>query len=209
MINRQVSYKKAVWMLTKKRLLNPPPPNGILFVGSSIFRLWQTLELDLSPLPVYNQAFGGSRTWEILHYAERLVIPHRPQIIVYYAGSNDISAGETAESITQHFQMFVEHIAQQLPSTLIFFVSINRAPAKQAKWFVVDHANDAIAQYCRTMSNLDFIDVNPCLFENGQPRLELYLDDLVHLQPLAYQEFTKVIKPILQNAYSSVNSCRS
>ena len=54
-----------------------------MFVGSNIFRLWKTLELDMSPLPVINQAFGGARTWEILYYSDRLIIPYQPKIIVY------------------------------------------------------------------------------------------------------------------------------
>ena len=201
MTNRQVGHKKAVWMLSKKRLLRPPPKNGIMFIGSSIFRLWTTLEADLNPLPVYNQAFGGSRTWEVLHYADKLVLPHQPNIIVYYCGSNDISAGESANTIARNFQMFAEYTAVHLPKTPIFFVSINRAPEKQAKWSAVDRANMAIAQYCHDTLNLGFIDVNPCLFADNRPCYDLYLDDLVHLQPLAYQEFTKIIKPILEQAY--------
>ena len=98
-MNRRVWHQKAVSILTKKRLLNPPPKHGIMFVGSSIFRLWRTLKSDFSPLPVYNQAFGGSRTWEVLHYARELILPHQPKIIVYYCGSNDINAGENAVAI--------------------------------------------------------------------------------------------------------------
>ena len=37
-------------------------PGKILFVGSSIFRLWESVRTDMAPLPVFNHAFGGSRT---------------------------------------------------------------------------------------------------------------------------------------------------
>lgn len=62
-VNNQIGYKQAVNILANKRLINPPAKNNIIFIGSSIFRLWKTLEADMSPLTVCNQAFGGSRTW--------------------------------------------------------------------------------------------------------------------------------------------------
>lgn len=199
--NEPIAFQKAVSILTNKRLINPPCTGGIIFIGSSIFRLWKTLESDMSPLPVCNQAFGGSRTWEVLHYADQLIIPHQPKIIVYYCGSNDISAGKNAIGIRERFQKFVEYIAIHLPQAHIFFVSINRAPAKRLKWFVVDAANDLIQQYCSYTRNVDFIDVNPALFVDDQPLLELYLDDQVHFKSSVYIKFTKIIKPILENAW--------
>src|SRR5512139_3688706 len=35
----------------------PPVPGGILFVGSSIFRLWTNVAEMMAPLPVLNRAF--------------------------------------------------------------------------------------------------------------------------------------------------------
>ena len=99
-----------------------------MFVGSSIFRLWKTLEFDMCPLPIVNRTFGGSKTWEVLYYADRLIIPDRPKIIVYYCGSNDINAGSDAKEIKERFQIFVEYLRTHLPQTQVCFVSINRAP---------------------------------------------------------------------------------
>src|SRR5262245_12141591 len=77
----------------------PPPKDAILFIGSSIFRQWTNVREHMAPLPVFNRAFGGSRTWEVLHYMDRIVLPYRPRIIVYYTGSNDVNAGEPAAAI--------------------------------------------------------------------------------------------------------------
>lgn len=136
-----------------------------------------------------------------MHYTEKLIIPHQPKIIVYYCGSNDINAGKKAAGIKQRFQKFVEYIANHLPQTRIFFVSINRVPAKQLKWSVIDRANYLIQKYCDATSNVRFIDVNPVLFLDGEPRMELYLADQVHLKTQAYMEFSKIIKPILEDAW--------
>ena len=45
---------------------SPPAKGGILFVGSSIFRLWTSVPGQMAPLPVLNRAFGGSRTGDQL-----------------------------------------------------------------------------------------------------------------------------------------------
>ena len=170
----------------------------IVFVGSSIFRLWKTLAKDLHPLPVVNRAFGGARTWEVLYYADRLILTQQPKIVVYYCGSNDINAGAKAAEIQARFALFAEYLIACLPEIQIFFVSINRAPQKQSKWGIVDAANNAIRQYATTMPNLEFIDVNPVLFNKAvKPRTDLYLNDLVHLTPSTYQAFTRIIRPIL------------
>jgi len=208
--NQSVGHKQQVWQLIARRNLKPISSQQIMFVGSSIFRLWKTLESDMYPLPVVNQAFGGSKTWEVLYYADKLIIPYKPKIIVYYCGSNDINAGSDAAGIQQRFQMFAEYIKTHLPQTQIFFVAINRAPQKQQKWQIVDAANDAIRQYTENTPNLEFIDVNPALFDDqNQLRLELFTGDRVHLKPAAYQAFTAIIKPILQDAWDKLSSSGS
>ena len=49
------------------------------------------------------------------------------------------------------------------------------------------------------------IDVNPVLFDaQGNPRLELYKPDLLHFNPPAYVEFTKIVKPVIKRAWAEV-----
>ena len=182
--------------------INPPPKGAILFVGSSIFRQWTNLKHHMAPLPVFNRAFGGSRTLELLYYMDKIVLPYKPRIIVYYCGSNDVNAGATAPEIFLHFKQFSDRVAQELPATLVFYVSINRAPQKMDKWDVVDSANALIRDFCSSTKKREYIDVNPVLFDgNGKPRMELYRDDKLHFKDPAYEEFTRVIKPVLQKAW--------
>jgi len=183
--------------------VSPPPRDGILFVGSSIFRLWTNVTEQMAPLPVFNRGFGGSRTWEILAYMDKIVLPYEPEIIVYYCGSNDVNAGEPADAIVARFEQFVKRVAERLPETRVFFVSIHRSPDKRARWSVVDEANARIKALAYATPNLDYIEVNPVLFDaRDEPRTELYLADGLHFHPPAYAEFTKIIKPVLERAWS-------
>jgi lysophospholipase L1-like esterase len=187
--------------------VDPPPRHAILFIGSSIFRQWEDLKEQMAPLTVFNRAFGGSRTADILFYMDEIVLPYEPKIIVYYCGSNDINAGEKADAISGRFREFVARVHAKLPATRIFFVSINRAPQKRDRWDIVDEANRQVRVHCQADRRLGFIDVNPALFDrDGNPRLELYQEDKLHFKPQAYTEFAAIIKPVIARAWDSLKA---
>ena len=185
----------------------PPPKDAILFIGSSIFRQWTNVKEHMAPLPVFNRAFGGSRTWEVLHYMDQIVLPYRPRIIVYYTGSNDVSAGEPAPAIAGRIKAFVARAHATLPDTLIYFVAINRSPDKRDRWNVVDAVNADLKATSATTPYLRYIDLNPALFDaRGEPRTELYQPDGLHFHPPAYDLFAAIVKPVLTEAWQQVGS---
>lgn len=184
----------------------PPPQQGILFIGSSIFRQWTTVAEDMAPLPVFNRAFGGSRTADILNHMDRIVLPYAPKLIVYYCGSNDVNANVTPAKIAANFREFVERVHRKLPETRVLYVAINRAPQKRKDWDKVDEANRQIAAYCRSDRRLGFADVNPALFDShGEPRMELYKTDQLHFHPPAYREFTRILRPVVESTWQAVS----
>ena len=197
-----VRYASAIEAFLQEDRTNPPPKEAILFIGSSIFRQWTNLKEQMAPLPVFNRAFGGSRTADVLYHMDKIVLPYKPRIIVYYCGSNDINGGEPSTAIFERTKAFCERVHAGLPATRILYVSINRAPQKQNRWDVVDSTNAMVKQYCSTVGYLGFIDVNPVLFDReGQPRTELYQPDLLHFKDTAYVEFTGVIKPVVEQVW--------
>ena len=201
----KVRFAEAIEAFEKADREAPPPSKSILFIGSSIFRLWKGLKEQMAPLPVFNRAFGGSRTSEILAYMDRIVLPYRPRVIVYYCGSNDINANVTPGEIAANFREFVERVRKPLPETRILFVSINKAPQKMDRWREVDEANRLVEAYCAKEKGLRYIDVNPALFNGaGEARMELYLPDRLHFLDPAYDEFTRIIKPVVAEEWARV-----
>ena len=182
----------------------PPPQNAILFIGSSIFRQWTNVKEQMAPLPVFNRAFGGSRTWEVLHYMGQIVLPYRPRIIVYYTGSNDVNAGQSAQAILGRTMEFMARAHTALPATRIYYVAINRSPDKRDKWDVVDAVNAQMKTTASSTPYVGYIDLNPVLFKHGEPRMELYRPDGLHFHPPAYDEFTAIMKPVLTQAWHEV-----
>jgi len=200
---RSVRFQSEIDAFLKEDSLALPPQGAILFIGSSIFRRWTHLKEQMAPLPVFNRAFGGSRTAEVLYFMDKIVLPYKPKIIVYYCGSNDINASEKSRDIFQRFKQFCDRVGDSLPSTQIFYVSINRAPQKKAKWNFVDSTNALVKEYCEQTKNRDYIDVNLILFDKkGEPRFELYKEDQLHFREPAYMEFTALLKPVIEKAWT-------
>lgn len=108
-----------------------PAPGGVLMVGSSIFRKWQTCARDLAPLPLTNRAFGGSRTSDQLFFFDQIVPSSRAALVVWYCGSNDINAREAPDSILTNTKEWIGRIHAALPEARIVLVSVIRAPQKR------------------------------------------------------------------------------
>ncbi|PWT83019.1 MAG: hypothetical protein C5B57_07750 [Blastocatellia bacterium] len=174
---------------------------NVVFVGSSIFHRWINLTSQMAPLPIVNRAIDGTQTSDMLRMLDSIV-RSRPKVIAYYCGSNDVDAGEPAAAIFDRIRQFVIRVATALPQARIVFVSINRAPEKRERWDVVDAVNHLVEGYAIKTKQLQYVDVNPALFNvDGTPRMELFLSDQLHLRPAAYDEFARVLKPVLTKAF--------
>ena len=196
-------YQAEIDAYLKSDSLSPPPAGGVVFVGSSIFRQWTTLAAHMAPLPAFNRAFGGSRTAEVLHYMDRIVLPYRPRFVVYYCGSNDVNAGEPAEAIVGRIIEFHNRLQAALPGSRLFFVSVIRAPQKRDRWPVVDSINIHVRQYAAEAQDIEFIDVNPVLLDSvGTIRGALYQPDSLHYRREAYDLFADASRPVLQRSWN-------
>ena len=183
-----------------------PERGGIVFTGSSIFRFWTHLTDQMAPLPVLNRAIAGTVTQDMLNRIGQLVLPYQPRIVVYYCGSNDVSAGEEAGPIVERTKRFVQILHEKSPNTFFYYTSIQKAPEKRARWDVVDAVNREMKRYSREALNAGYIDLNPVLFDShNNVRESLFLPDGLHFRPdsSAYPEFSQIVKPILMQAWET------
>jgi lysophospholipase L1-like esterase len=183
-----------------------PQHGGIVFTGSSIFQFWTHLTDQMAPLPVLNRAIAGTVTQDMLDRMGQLVLPYQPRIVVYYCGSNDISAGEDAGPIIERTKRFIQILHEKSPNTFFYYTSIQKAPEKRARWDVVEAVNREMERYTHQAMNVGYIDLNPVLFDSrGNVRMNLFLGDGLHFRPdsTAYPEFSQIVKPILTKAWES------
>jgi lysophospholipase L1-like esterase len=183
-----------------------PQHGGIVFTGSSIFQFWTRLTDQMAPLPVLNRAIAGTVTQDMLDRMGQLVLPYQPRIVVYYCGSNDISAGEDAAPIIERTKRYIQILHEKSPNTFFYYTSIHKAPEKRARWDVVEAVNREMERYSHQAMNVGYIDLNPVLFDSrGNVRMNLFLGDGLHFRPdsTAYPEFSQIVKPILTKAWES------
>ena len=192
-------WEKAILAFEAADKKSPPPQGAVLFIGSSGIALWKTLAQDFPEHKVINRGFGGSQIADSVYYADRIVIPYRPRLIVLRAGSNDIHAGKTPEQVLADFTAFVEKVRAKLPDTRIAFMTINPSPARWKNVEREKKANRLIQEYVAAHKNLDYIDsFSPMLGPDGKPRDELYVKDRLHCNAAGYKLWTEIVRPHLR-----------
>jgi lysophospholipase L1-like esterase len=192
-------FEKAILAFEEVDRTAPPPRGAILFVGASSTRLWKTLAQDFPGYTVINRGFGGSQMADALYYADRIVIPYRPKLIVVQEGGNDINAGKTPEQVLAGFQAFVTKVRAELPETRIAFTSLSPSPARWEQAEKQKRANQLVREYVLAGKNLDYIELwDQFLGPDGKPREELFVQDRLHNNESGYKIRAEVVRPHLQ-----------
>jgi lysophospholipase L1-like esterase len=175
-----------------------PAIGGVVFVGSSSIRLWD-LKKSFPDVPALNRGFGGSEIPDSVAHVDLLVIRHKPRIVVFYAGDNDIAAGRTPQQVFDDYKAFVTKIHAALPTTKIAFVAIKPSILR---WALVDKiraANTLVREYAATDDRLGFVDVDgPMLGWDEKPRKDLFVADGLHMTPKGYELWTTLVRPFIE-----------
>ena len=193
------NWEPAIKAFEKRDAKVPPAENGVLFVGSSSIRFWNT-DKDFPHLNVINRGFGGSQTSDVLDYMDRIVIPYKPRVIVLYVGDNDIAAGKTPDEVVTDTKTFIERVQAELPKSRIVYIAIKPS---LARWNLIEpmrQANVQIEALADEIQNLDYVDVDaPMLGEDGKPRAELFVADGLHLSEAGYALWNDLVRPHVED----------
>ncbi|WP_447586818.1 SGNH/GDSL hydrolase family protein [Pseudoxanthomonas mexicana] len=177
---------------------SPPPRGGVLFIGSSSIRFWDTLAQDFPGVPVINRGFGGSELRDSTWYADRIIVPYAPRQILIYAGDNDLNAGRTPQQLRADFIAFVERVRRDLPKAKIAYISNKPSPSRAQLLPVQREANTLIAAEAKRLG-VDYIDIfTPMLDASGQPEESLFVEDRLHMNRAGYVIWQRAIAPYLK-----------
>jgi len=176
----------------------PPPQGAILLAGDSQFYRWKTLHDDLPGYTIVNRGIDSFQLHDLNHYVDRLVLPHRPRMIILHVGGNDVHNGKSPEHLLADFQTFVTKVRAALPGVPIAFSSLTPGPGR---WEEADRrraANQLLKQYIATQPGLLFIDLwDAMLTAGGQPREDLWVEDRVHPNHAGYLLRVQIMRPLL------------
>jgi lysophospholipase L1-like esterase len=178
---------------------SPPPPGGVVFVGSSSVKNWTDVAADFPGVPLLNRGFGGSTLADVVHYMDRIVLRYHPRLIVLYAGDHDMILGRTPEQVLADYRAFVARLRSAQPAARVVYVSIKPSPSRRIYIDRVRETNQRIRAEVARDSLQTYVDIfSPMLDANGQPRPELFLADRLHMTRAGYLLWRAVLAPVVQ-----------
>lgn len=193
-------YWKEIQAFKVQDSLQKPPKKKIVFVGSSSFRLWKDVQKDFPGKVIINRGFGGSSLPHVIEYADQIVIPYKPRQVVIYCGENDFTnEAVTADDVRDRFITLYNLLRKRLPRAEIVYVSMKPSPSRRHRMEKMQKANHAIRDFLATQRRTAYIDIwDAMLDEQGEPRKELFVADMLHMNSSGYAIWQKAIAPHLK-----------
>lgn len=194
-------FEKNIKAFDHRDSLEQVKPGSNLFVGSSSITNWKDVASYFPESYILNRGFGGSTFADLLHYADRAIMPYKPAKIFIYEGDNDISGGVAIDTILKQAKELRKKIAEAFPAVTVVFIS---AKPSVARWHLKDkymEFNKALKKYASKEKLTAFADVwTPMLDENGEVFKNVFLKDNLHMKSNGYEIWQKVLDPfVLKN----------
>lgn len=191
-------WKGAIEKFEKRDAKQASPQDAVLFVGSSSIVGWDVKKW-FPDMATINRGFGGSQICDSTHYADVLVIRHKPRAVVFYAGDNDIASGKSPERVHEDFHEFLKKVRQSLPETPVIFITIKPSIARWKLRDKMQEANRLIAGETRSDKHLTILDVWPTMLgADGQPKKEIFREDGLHMNDAGYKSWSELLRVKLQ-----------
>ena len=175
----------------------------ILFLGSSSFRLWETIESDMSPHRVVRRAFGGAKYRDLAIFTPQCVQGLRfGQAMIFIA--NDIRGKEddsTPETVQQFANWVIDAVRAEQPGAKIFLVAVTPSSSRFEHWPKIQRINRVLQTLAKERSNTVYIaTARDFLDADGFPRDELFQEDRLHLNAAGYRLWAERLKSALEDA---------
>lgn len=173
---------------------------SVVFTGSSSIRMWKNLEEYFPEIPIINSGFGGSQASDLIYHLKTTVLRYEPSKVFIYEGDNDIVAGKEASEIMEHLDEIVKKIQSNGTETIVYLVAAKPSPSRWSYKTSYMVLNDLMRQYATTHDKVYFVNIwDIMLDETGKPRIDLFLEDELHMNEMGYELWRKIFKPFLKD----------
>ena len=175
----------------------------VMLAGSSSIEFWETSKEDMDPIVSYNHGIGGTtiEQWSE-HLNQRLVLPYKPKMVVYYVGINNvINSKQTAGTIKDNLTAFFDKTHADLPDTKVQYILMNLLPGYPTYADTIKEVNDFARSYQSSHSSwLTLINPGEALLKgNGEPNAAYFRTDGLHLSYYGYIIWGGIIKQSIVN----------
>jgi lysophospholipase L1-like esterase len=194
----QERFERKVAEYVAEDQAHPAPRGAILFAGDSQFYRWTTIHEDLPGYSLVNRGIDSFQTSDLIRYADRLITPYQPRLIVLHVGGNDIHGGKSPAQLLADFKTLAAAVHAKLPGVKILWSSITPGPGRWDEAPQRREANRVMKEYIATQPDLGFIDLwDAMLTPDGKPREDIWVADRVHPNHAGYLIRVKITQPFL------------
>lgn len=194
---QKVPFYDDIQAFKKEDSLKAPIKNPVLFIGSSSFTKWKSLQQDFPTVPLINRGFGGSTLLDVIRFQNEVIFKYQARKIVIYCGENDLASSEkiTATEVFKRFKTLYKSIKKHEPKIPIVYISIKPSPSR---WKMKDRqieTNKLIENYINKKRNIVFVNIwDKMLDTNGNPKEDIFGPDRLHMNNKGYQIWIEALK---------------
>lgn len=176
----------------------------VLFLGSSSFRLWDTIHEDLAPVKVVKRAYGGARFRDLAIYTPELIAGLRfSKAVIFIA--NDITGKDSEDTDPQTTSKLARLVIAQLrsehPEVPIHLVAVTPTPVRYKHWPRIQVTNRMLRKIAETTPGVFYIPTAYAFLDrDGNPRAELFKEDRLHLNSIGYQIWARILQGAFETA---------
>ena len=188
-------YEDEIKQLEDKLITAKGDKIRVVFFGSSSIRMWETLETDFPEFDVINQAFGGSTLAACCWFFKRVIPLWKPDIIVLYAGDNDLGDGRHPEEVFLNFNTIMSLVEDCCGYIPVAFISIKQSISRLNIYDSIQYTNKIIRReidlkypFCT------YVDIIDAMKTNGVINKALFEPDGLHLSAKGYKVWKKELK---------------
>ncbi|HEY0898381.1 MAG TPA: GDSL-type esterase/lipase family protein [Sphingobacteriaceae bacterium] len=193
-------WEPSIRLFEKQDAAQKPGEGAILFVGSSSIAKWTDIHAYFPNYRVLNRGFGGSEFSDLLHYADRVILPYKPSKIFIYEGDNDVASGKSPALIFAQAVKLREIIRKALPGVPVVFISVKPSIARWHLKADFEAVNEKLKRYARRKSLTMYADVWTPMLDGSGKVLPVFLADDLHMTAAGYKIWQKALSPYMPPA---------
>ncbi|OWU65812.1 MAG: G-D-S-L family lipolytic protein [Armatimonadetes bacterium Cent15-Ar3] len=192
-------YQKELDAWREADAKNPPKPGMILFIGSSTFTNWKTVDKAFPSKNVLNRAYGGSGLGHLIR-DYKVFTAYKPKQIAVYCGENDLAGGKTAAyAVFENFKKFFGLVRKELPTVDILYCAMKPSPSRWQLRAKYTYGNQLIKDFLATQPRADYISCwDAMLGSDGRPDPSIFGPDMLHMNAKGYAIWTRILEPKLK-----------
>jgi lysophospholipase L1-like esterase len=167
---------------------------NIVMLGNSITHQGNWAEL-LVRQDILNGGQPGWTTQQLSWVIKDFIIPNNPKVCFFKAGINDYTLGISTDRIHKNICENLDSISNVGTHPVFQTTLYQRGNTKVNR--EIDKLNKKVISFCEERG-YDVVDLRPYLCKDGDILDEFVKPDNTHLEPAAYKEWVKALRPVLK-----------